>query len=166
MTESTQIFTVYIRADAPKIWKAITDPEWNQKYGYGAPSHYELKEGGKFFASPSDEMRKHAPFPMPDEMIDGEVLECEEPTRLVQTYRFRFTKEDEAEGFTKLTWEIADTGAGFCRLTVTHEVENAPRMAKAISSNFSFDGGGGWNWILNDLKSLLETGNPLAKQAA
>jgi hypothetical protein len=23
--------------------------------------------------------------------------------------------------------------------------------------------GGGWNWILSDLKSLLETGEPLAK---
>jgi hypothetical protein len=31
-------------------------------------------------------------------------------------------------------------------------------MEAAIKSKFSFHGGGGWNWILSDLKSLIETG--------
>jgi hypothetical protein len=31
-------------------------------------------------------------------------------------------------------------------------------MAAATQSNFSEQGGGGWNWILSDMKSLLETG--------
>ena len=30
-----------------------------------------------------------------------------------------------------------------------------------ISAKFSERGGGGWNWILSDLKSLLETGKSL-----
>ena len=35
-------------------------------------------------------------------------------------------------------------------------------MAHMVSSKFSEMGTGGWSWILSDLKSLLETGKPLA----
>jgi hypothetical protein len=35
--------------------------------------------------------------------------------------------ESAPEGFTRLTFEIAETNGGVCRLTVTHELENAPR---------------------------------------
>jgi hypothetical protein len=63
-----------------------------------------------------------------------------------------------AEGFTKLTYEITPTPAGFCSLTITHDVTGAPLMGAATQTPFSEDGGGGWAWILSDLKSLLETG--------
>jgi hypothetical protein len=61
-----------------------------------------------------------------------------------------------------VTWEIHETDAGFSRLTVTHELEGLPGMAAAVSSKFSKMGGGGWGWILSDLKSLLETGKAMA----
>ena len=61
-------------------------------------------------------------------------------------------------GFTRLTFEIEPTSAGFCKLTVTHNTTGAPMMSAATQSTFSEQGGGGWNWILSDLKSLLETG--------
>ncbi len=35
-------------------------------------------------------------------------------------------------------------------------------MAALTSTPFSEMGGGGWNWILSDLKSLLETGKPMS----
>jgi hypothetical protein len=68
----------------------------------------------------------------------------------------------KAEGFTRITWEIEKTAAGFSRLTVTHELEGAPMMASMVSSKFSETGAGGWSWILSDLKSLLETGDTLS----
>ena len=36
-----------------------------------------------------------------------------------------------------------------------------PIMAAATVAKFSLQGGGGWNWILSDLKSLLETGRTM-----
>ena len=78
------------------------------------------------------------------------------------TPRFLFTEQNKAEGFTRITWEIVPTTSGFCRLTVTHELENAPIMATATSSKVDGEGGGGWTWIISDLKSLLETGKSLA----
>jgi len=49
--------------------------------------------------------------------------------------------------------------AGFCRLCVTHEMENAPIVAADMAAKSSVRGG--WNGILSDLKSLLETGSRL-----
>jgi hypothetical protein len=63
---------------------------------------------------------------------------------------------------TALTFEIEPTAAGFCRLTMEHDLTGAPGMAAATQSNFSEQGGGGWNWILSDMKSLLETGKILS----
>jgi hypothetical protein len=34
-------------------------------------------------------------------------------------------------------------------------------MSGATRSKFDLKGGGGWNWILSDLKSLLETGKTM-----
>ncbi len=35
-------------------------------------------------------------------------------------------------------------------------------MAEAVRSKFNEQGGGGWNWILSDIKSLLETGKTMS----
>ena len=100
---------------------------------------------------------------MPEVAIDGEVVESDPPRKLVQTYRFLFNDATKAEGFTRLTWEIEPTAAGFSRLTVTHDLEGAPIMAGMLASKFSEMGTGGWNWILSDLKTLLETGTAMGE---
>ena len=101
-------------------------------------------------------------FGLPEVVVDGQVVEADPPRRLVHTYRFLFQPANEAEGFTRVTWEIAPTASGFTRLTVTHELENAPMMAAMVASQFSEQGAGGWAWILSDMKSLLETGKTMS----
>jgi uncharacterized protein YndB with AHSA1/START domain len=155
---TTQVHEIYIRASAEAIWEAITSPEWSVKYGYQGIYQYDLRPGGSFRVAPNEMMRKMG---LPDPIIDGEVIDAQPPRKLVQTYRFLFSKENEAEGFTRLTYEIQPTAAGFCRLTITHEMDGAPLMARATASRFTTDGGGGWGWILSDLKSLLETGKAM-----
>ncbi len=46
------------------------------------------------------------------------------------------------------------------RLTVTHDVTGAPLTARMVSGEVQ-EAGGGWNWVLSDLKTLLETGKSL-----
>ena len=67
----------------------------------------------------------------------------------------------EAEGFTRVTWEIERVASGFSRLTVTHLLEGAPIMAAMVADKFSEQGTGGWAWILSDMKSVLETGSSM-----
>lgn len=156
---TTQVYEVYIRAAPETIWEAITSPEWTVKYGYRSPIEYELKPGGAYRAHSTPEMQTMG---LPDVVVDGVVEEADPPRKLVHTYRFLFSDEMKAEGFTRVTWEIEKVANGFSRLSVTHELEGAPIMASMVSSKFSEMGGGGWAWILSDLKSVLETGSAMA----
>lgn len=156
---TTQVYEIYIKAAPQAIWDAITTSEWTTKYGYQGPVDYDLRPGGAFRAHSTPQMRE---FGLPDVCVDGEVIESTPPHKLVHTYRFLFNDAHKAEGFTRVTWEIEKTSSGFSRLTVTHELENAPTMATMVASKFSEMGAGGWSWILSDLKSVLETGKPLA----
>lgn len=157
---TTQIHEIYIRATPQAIWDAITTPEWTAKYGYRGLAEYDLRPGGAYRGRSAPEM---VSFGLPEVAIDGVVVESDPPKKLVQTYRFLFNDATKAEGFTRLTWEIVPTQSGFSRLTVTHELEGAPLMAGMVGSRFSEEmGTGGWNWILSDLKTLLETGTPMS----
>src|SRR5205085_2054698 len=72
---------------------------------------------------------KQMGWPVPETVVDGEVLEADPPHRLVQTWRMAMDPQAAAEGFTRLTYEITEGGgAGVCRLTVTHEVGAAPSV--------------------------------------
>ena len=154
----TRVHEIYIKASQAQIWEAITSPEWTSRYGYGGLVDLEQRPGGAYRYNADDMMKKMG---LPDTIIDGEVIEADPPRKLVHTYRWLFSDANKAEGFTRVTWEIETTEGGFCRLCVTHEMDNAPIMAAATVAPFSLRGGGGWNWILSDLKSLLETGSRL-----
>lgn len=155
---TTQVSRVYIKASPEKIWDAITDPGWNERYGYPGRSEYDLRPGGAFRAvAPPDAVA----MGMPEVVADGEVVEADPPRRLVQTWRFLY-EPLLSEGFTRLTWDIEEDDGGVTRLTITHELENAPMTAEQVASVARiFEGGGGWTMILSDLKSLLETGSPM-----
>jgi uncharacterized protein YndB with AHSA1/START domain len=160
---TTQVYRVHIRASAQQIWDAITRPEWTQRYGYGAPGEYDLRPGGRFVAYTSEAMRESGRargYEVPEVAVDGEVLEVDPPRRLVQTWRMAMDPACAAEGFTRLTFEIEEGAAGVSRLTVTHELENAPTLAVLVRGGREAEGaGGGWSWVLSDLKTLLETGS-------
>ena len=96
--------------------------------------------------------------PTPDVIVDGEVIEADPPHRLVQTWRM-LMEPGEAEGFTRLTYEIVEIRPGVSKLTLTHELEGAPRLATFVGGEMeSIGAGGGWAEALSDLKTLLETG--------
>ena len=154
----TYVHQIYIRATPQAVWDAITKPEWIERYGYCARAEYDLRPGGKYQAFANTEMAKHGG---PNVIIDGEVIEADPPRKLVQTWRILWDPEMKAEGFRRLTWEIEVSPYGITSLTVTHEVGDAPKTA-AITSGEIKEAGGGWSYILSDLKTLLETGKTLS----
>ena len=162
MTETnvtTQIYRVYIKATPQAIWDAITQPEWTETYGYGGRGEYELRPGGSYRGYTSEEMRAHG---APDLAVDGEILEADPPNKLVQTWRMLMDPDLAAEGFTRLTYEIAEREGGLSRLTVTHELEGAPRTAALMRGELEDQGaGGGWSFVLSGLKTVLETGDSI-----
>jgi uncharacterized protein YndB with AHSA1/START domain len=160
---TAQVYRVYIKTTPEKIWQAITDPEWNGRYGYAAPGYFELKPGGSYLSTANQGMKDYGAatgIEVPDTIVDGEVVEVDPPRRLVQTWRMLMDPATAAEPFTRLTYLIEESTnqPGVCKLTVTHELAGAPATAAMVAGGDETGAGGGWAWILSDLKSLLETG--------
>jgi uncharacterized protein YndB with AHSA1/START domain len=94
--------------------------------------------------------------------VDGEVIEADPPRKLVQTWRMVMDAELADEGFTRLTYEIEPGNGGVTRLTVTHDLEGAPRLAVPVGGGMEEVGAGsGSSWVPSDLKTLLEAGTGL-----
>lgn len=163
---TTQVYRIYIKATPEKVWEAIIKPEWTDRYGYGGLTDYDLTPGAKFGTRPSEAMVKASVeqgFEIPDIIVDGAVVEAKPPSRLVLKWRMLMDPGVAAEGFSQLTYELQES-AGGTKLTVVHELENMPKLAAMVDGAAEDQGaGGGWPWILSDLKSLLETGKILAE---
>jgi uncharacterized protein YndB with AHSA1/START domain len=156
---TTQMYRVYIKATPQAIWDAITTPEWTERYGYKGRGEFDLRPGGAYRGLSNEAMRAVG---APEVGVDGEVIECDPPRRLVQTFRMVMDEAMAEEGFTRLTYEIAEGKSGVTKLTLIHELEGAPKLAALMSGEMEDMGaGGGWFWVLSDLKSLLETGESL-----
>ncbi len=154
--QTTQVYRVYITVPAQQVWDAITTPEWTEQYGYGGRGEYDLRPGGAYRGRTSAAMRESG---APDLAVDGEIVEADPPSKLVQTFRMVMDDEMAAEGFTRLTYEILEVEPGLTKLTVIHELDGAPKLALLMSGGLEEHGaGGGWSWVLSDLKTLLETG--------
>jgi uncharacterized protein YndB with AHSA1/START domain len=153
MTSTTQVYKIYIQATPEAIWDAITKPEWNERYGYRARQEFDLRPGGSYRGYASEEMKQRGGD---DVIVDGEVLECDPPNKLVQTWRASWT----GEGYTRLTYEIKQGLGGVSSLTLVHELADAPGTAAQVAGEIE-GAGGGWPEVLSDLKTLLETGKPL-----
>ncbi|MFE2957765.1 SRPBCC domain-containing protein [Nocardia tengchongensis] len=158
--ETTQIHRVIIAAPPERIWEAVTDPDWTVRYGFGGRSVIEPRVGGTFTV-----FAPTGPRPIdtdPDIIISGTVTDYAPPLRWAARIRFLGDENLVAEPETHLCYEIRDRGDGTCALTVIHDVAGAPLISIIISGDLEPEGfGGGYPFMLSDLKSLLETGHPL-----
>jgi uncharacterized protein YndB with AHSA1/START domain len=139
------VYVTYIAATPDKVWQALTDPAFTAQYFFGRTIEIEPKAGGSFL------MR------MPDGRVDvkGEVVEWSPPRKLA------------------MTWTI-DWNADMRQLPpclISYDIEQAGESVKlTLTESYSWDvpetlltgGRSGWPAILSSLKSVLETGKPLA----
>ena len=140
--QATQVYSIFIRATPEQIWEAITTPEFTHRYFYGThltvtPDAYQSLDSDG------------------NAMIDASVSEFEPPRRLVHTWLALYDPDLAAEAESRVTWEIESQDGGITKLTVVHDqLEGAPKTAESVA--------GGWMYVLSSLKTLLETGKPLA----
>ncbi|GAA1763539.1 SRPBCC domain-containing protein [Agromyces humatus] len=139
MSNSTQVYHVFIRATADDIWRAITSPERTAQYFYGTAIEVTpeavTSRGSDGEVSSTDPVFEFAP-----------------PTRLVHQWRSDYDPDLADEPASRVTWEIESRGDGMCLVTLTHDrLDASPKTAADV-------GGPGWMYVLSSMKTLLETG--------
>ena len=139
------VYELFIKASPEQVWAAITTPEFTSRYFHGARVTSDLKPGSPFnYLTPDGGST----------MVEGEVLESDPPRRLVHTWNAIWDEKVRSETPSRLTWELTGVTDGMTKLTVIHdEFGGETETYKQVS--------GGWNWILSNLKTLLETGETL-----
>jgi uncharacterized protein YndB with AHSA1/START domain len=141
---TTQVYQLYIRATPEQVWDAITNPETIAKYFHGARIDPVALEVGASLRSWSPDRTQM--------WGDNTILECDPPRRFAHTWRSLYDDEMAAEDESRVTWEIEPAEGGTSRLTLVHDrLEGAPKTAASVT---------GWTFILSNLKTLLETGEP------
>jgi uncharacterized protein YndB with AHSA1/START domain len=146
VVQTTQVYSVFIRATAQQVWDAITKPEFTTRYFYGTRFESTLEPGTGFNGWTGEH-----------QALDGQVLESNPPFLLSYSWRSLWSEEMSIEKPSRVTWEIESQDGGVTKLTVVHDqLEGAPITAREVS--------GGWMYVLSGLKTLLETGEPLGPQ--
>ena len=140
IAQATQVYAVYIKATPEAIWDALTKPEFTEQYFHGV--RMELRDGRRWST-------------LRDLAWGEEVLEVDPPHRLVHAWSSGYDDELAAEAPSRVTWTIEPQENGATLLTVVHDrLEGAPKTAASVY-------GVGWMFVLSNLKTLLETGEPL-----
>ena len=141
--QTTQVYSIFIRATPEQIWEAITTPDFTAKYFHGARIS-------------NSATKHHSEGPDGSTWADGPVFQFDPPRLLVHEWRSFYDPELAGESPSRVTWEIEGQEGGVSRLTVIHDrLEGAPKTAESVSDT-------GWMYVLSGLKTVLETGEPLA----
>jgi uncharacterized protein YndB with AHSA1/START domain/DNA-binding transcriptional ArsR family regulator len=138
------VYEVYIRTTPEQLWQAITDPDFTRRYFYGTAVESSWQPGATVVHRAEDG----------SPVLEGKVLDVAPPQRLVTTFIGAHDPEQAKDRPSRVTWVIQPLGE-VCKLTLTHDDFDGETATYR-------DVGSGWNPILSGLKTLLETGKPLA----
>jgi uncharacterized protein YndB with AHSA1/START domain len=137
-----KVFEIYIKTTPERLWEAIVDPGLRAKYNFGVGVDSDWTPGSSY-----ESVHPAAGI----KIAAGENIEVEPPRRLVQSFNALWSEDVQAQGTSRVTWEIEPVGDS-CQLTVTHD-----QLAESANPELY----GGWPMILSGLKTLLETGEEL-----
>src|SRR3981189_516182 len=76
----TQVYDLFIRTTPEKLWQALTDGAVTRKYLFNETIHSDWKPGSEWYSTGAEGKRD----------VDGKVLECHPPRRLVITWHVLF----------------------------------------------------------------------------
>jgi uncharacterized protein YndB with AHSA1/START domain len=144
MDRFDHIYTVFIKASPERVWRAITDGDDTVRYYYGTRVESDWAVGGPIRYAYDDG----------SVAADGEVLALEPGRSVTMTFHPRWSPEIEAEGPVRMTWSVEATDDGGSKLTVTSALKPGTRSAEEFAEGIAY--------IVSGLKTVLETGTPLA----
>lgn len=156
----TFVYTTYIRTTPERLWQALTEPAFTERY-WGLAFDTDWQPG-----STMTWVQRGAAIVNPDQVV----LEAEPHRRLSYTWH---TFTPELSEALDLSDEVRERIAGEPRSRVTFDIEPFGERVKLTVVHDGFEAGSvvatmvseGWPPVLSDLKTLLETGETLPPSA-
>jgi uncharacterized protein YndB with AHSA1/START domain len=147
------VYATFIRTTPEKLWEALTNGDFSEKYWFGFRFEVEQKTGGAVRILPPKGMEEHGDHA-------GKVLVCEPCRKLVYTWNPKDKPEVAAkrDSLSQVTYELTPMGP-LVKLRLLHEnllpedIEKDPNTFRGINN--------GWPAVLSSLKTLLETGEAI-----
>ncbi|MBV9458470.1 MAG: SRPBCC family protein [Bradyrhizobium sp.] len=139
MSKPVFVYTTYIETTAERLWHALTDGDFTERYWFGHRITSDWKVGSPYGFKNQGKTT-----------VEGQVLISDPPRRLAFSWNNR-KEEAKDEGTSRVTFDLEPRGT-VVKLTVTHD---------ELSENALRDISGGWPMVIASLKSLLENGKPL-----
>ena len=144
---SAHIYEIFIRAPRERVWNALIDPEFTTQYFHGTRFESSFEPGARFVNRIVEQDRPAA---------DGTIEVFEPPTRLVYTWHVLYDAEMAEEPPGRVEWTLtpATEDGSVTRVTMRHgDLGMSPKTWESVRV--------GWVAILDSMKTLLETGEPL-----
>jgi uncharacterized protein YndB with AHSA1/START domain/DNA-binding transcriptional ArsR family regulator len=162
MTDTDFVYATYIKTTPAELWEALTSPEFTLRY-WGAALRSDWQVGSPVLWQSGDGQPQD---------LDQHVLEADPPRRLAYTWHNYQPEHAELFGWdeasfaqllteprSQVSFDIEAQGT-MVRLTVTHSGgQPGGEMLRAVAGRNPKTGG--WPQILANLKTFLETGQPL-----
>jgi uncharacterized protein YndB with AHSA1/START domain len=142
-TKPDFVYVLFIKTTPEELWQALRDPEMTKQFWGHHRNVSDWQVGSAW------EHQDYADSTIID--VVGKVLESEAPKKLVLSWATpAYDQEDKQQS--EVTFEITPFFDSV-QLTVTHR-----KLPEAGYQMITL----GWAGVLSSLKSLLETGKPLA----
>jgi uncharacterized protein YndB with AHSA1/START domain len=141
MSKPVFVYTTYIETTAEKLWQALTDGDFTERYWFGHRATSDWKAGSLY------QFTKEGAA-----ILAGKVLVSDPPKRLAYSWNC-CSPDARDERTSRVTFDLEPRGK-VIKLTVTHdELDERGVTLRNISA--------GWPMVIASLKSVLETGHVL-----
>jgi uncharacterized protein YndB with AHSA1/START domain/DNA-binding transcriptional ArsR family regulator len=151
------VYQTYIRTTPEQMWRALTEPAFTERYWGGLAFDTDWKVG-----SPVDWRVRGVTICDPEQVV----IESDPYRRLAYSWH---TYTPEWAAAYEMDESLRATLAAERRSIVTFEIEELGQMVKLTVLHGNFEAGStaatmvrdGWPRVIAELKTLLETGEPL-----
>ncbi|MGB8861121.1 MAG: SRPBCC domain-containing protein [Ilumatobacteraceae bacterium] len=142
-------YRIFIKAPIDQVWSALLDPAFTRRYFHDTAFDSMPQAGAAYRTSTGDGRPA----------VDGTIEVLEPPHRLVQTWHVLYDAAMEAEPPSRVEWTLTVAGEGLTRLDLVHgDLARSPLTWATVKD--------GWVYVLDGLKTVLETGEPLPAATA
>lgn len=151
MAITAHVYQIYIAAEPDRVWAAITDSEWTRRYFHGTAFAEPPRTGSAYRTVQRDG----------SDAVDGVVEEMSPPAdgapgRFVVTWRFVYDAALADEPPSRVEWTVERAGEGLTRVRLVHgDLAFSPLTWAHVKD--------GWVWVLDAMKTLVESGQSLPR---